>query len=214
MKSFVITIRDLEESQQCADRCIKSAKNHNLVVEKFFGITPKDGPVNIAKEEGIPTSSFVERYSRFENCLSAFLSHYSLWKMCAEGNEDYMIFEHDAVVQNFIKEDVYFVGVLSYGAPSYGKFDIPPLLGVNKLTSKQYLPGAHAYRIKPQAARSLLRAAKENACPTDLFLSNKNFSFIQEFYPWPVYVNDSFSTIQNETGCMAKHNYGNTFRVI
>ena len=56
--------------------------------------------------------------------------------------------------------DVPYRGVLSYGHPSYGKWVTPPALGVNKLVSKQYLPGAHAYRVKPQAAEKLLEVAK------------------------------------------------------
>lgn len=214
MKCFVITIRELEESQKSADRCIKSASRFGLEVNKYFGVTPAHDPVKLATLDDIPVGNFREKYSRFENCLSAFISHYSLWKLCVEDNEDYLIFEHDAVVNNEIKENVHFKGVLSYGAPSYGKFHTPPTIGVNKLCSKQYLPGAHAYRVKPKAAEILVRQARGRACPTDLYLSNANFSFIEEYYPWPVSADDTFTTIQNETGCIAKHNNSPQYRVL
>lgn len=217
MKCFVITIQDLPESVECADRCIASGKKFGLEIEHFYGITPKSvpSPIELAEVEQIPTIHFREKYSRFENCLAAFLSHYSLWKLCAQGNEDFMIFEHDAVVKDTVKEfGVVFKGVLSYGAPSYGKFNTPPTLGVNKLVSKQYLPGAHAYRVKPIAAKVLVEEAKTRAGPTDLYLSNGNFDFIEEMYPWPVVADDSFTTIQKESGCVAKHNNGLDYKIL
>jgi hypothetical protein len=42
--------------------------------------------------------------------------------------------------------------------------------------------------------------------PTDVFLNLNSFAFLQEFYPWPVEARDSFTTIQSEIGCRAKHN--------
>jgi GR25 family glycosyltransferase involved in LPS biosynthesis len=208
MKSFVITIKDLPESLKCAERCIKSGKKYGIDIKHFYGVTPRSepSPVRLAELDHIPLDGFKEKFSRFENCLSAFLSHYSLWQLCANDTEDYLILEHDAVFEGEIK-DVFYKGVLSYGAPSYGKYITPSTLGVNKLISKQYLPGAHAYRVKPKAAKELVAEAKTKACPTDLYLSNYNFAFIEEYYPWPVVAKDTFSTIQNKAGCIAKHNY-------
>ena len=105
-------------------------------------------------------------------------------------------------------------GVLSLGAPSYGKFITPPNIGVNKLVSKQYLPGAHAYMVKPSAAKVLVDQARGYACPTDLFLRNDLFDFVEEYYPWPVLARDNFTTIQREAGCSAKHRYGETYQIL
>ena len=49
--------------------------------------------------------------------------------------------------------------------------------------------------------------------PTDIFLSNKNFDFLEEYYPWPVHVRDTFTTIQKEKGCVAKHAYNKEFKI-
>ena len=49
------------------------------------------------------------------------------------------------------------------------------------------------------------KAATE-AEPTDVYLNLDRFPFITEFYPWPIECRDSFSTIQRELGCRAKHN--------
>ena len=213
MRAFVITI-PLKESEQVAERCIKSAARYGVIVEPVYGYTPKDDPVKIAEDLGIPTQGFIERYSRFENCLSAFLSHHKLWMWSVENNEEILILEHDAYFNNEIPNYVAHRGVLSLGAPSYGKYNIPKLLGVNKLQSKAYLPGAHAYIVKPEAAKVLIEKAKEIAQPTDIFLANYNFPFMDEYYPWPVSAKDSFSTIQNQDGCHAKHNNGPEYKLL
>ena len=83
-----------------------------------------------------------------------------------------------------------------------------------KLISKQYLPGAHAYGITPKGARAIIEQTIFNAGPTDVFLNNRLFTWLEEYYPWPVKCNDEFTTIQNETGCLAKHNYGKQYAII
>ena len=145
MRAFVIYV-PIEESEKAAARCIRSGSEHGLKIEQFRGFTPQDYPVQLAEELSIPTQGFKEKYSRFENCLSAFLSHRKLWDWCVHNNEEVLILEHDAVVTDPIP-DVPYRGVLSYGHPSYGKWVTPSTLGVNKLVSKQYLPGAQHPRI-------------------------------------------------------------------
>jgi len=214
MKNYVITILDNKRSVQVADRCIRTAAANGLTVEKFKAITPKDNLELLLKQEGINPMHFVEQYSRTDNCIAAFMSHYSLWKLCAAGTEEFTIFEHDAVVVAPIPEFIPYQQVISLGKPSYGKFNTPPLLGVNVLTSKQYFPGAHAYRLKPAGARALIAVAQVRAAPTDVFLHLQTFPFLEEYYPWPVEADDSFTTIQKTNGCLAKHNYNETYEII
>ena len=213
MKAYVITIMDNIRSVQVADRCIKSGKKFNLDIQKFEAITPRSNPSKILAERGINPAGFTEIYSRTPNCMSAFLSHHTLWQKAIDENENILILEHDAVIKDYIPE-VPFTGCISLGKPSYGKFNTPPVIGVNSLTSKKYFPGAHAYIVSPYGAKKLIAHAKENARPTDVFLNIDSFPFLQEYYPWPVEVNDSFSTIQNQIGCIAKHNYGETYEII
>jgi hypothetical protein len=40
------------------------------------------------------------------------------------------------------------------------------------------------------------------------------FPWLEEYYPWPVVVDDSFSTIQNQQGCLAKHNYAKGIELV
>jgi GR25 family glycosyltransferase involved in LPS biosynthesis len=212
MKAFVITI-DIPESHEVAEKCIASGKQYGVDVEKHMGITPEDNPIVLAAKLNIPTQKFRERYSRFENCLSAFLSHHSLWQWSIDNNEEVLILEHDAIFIDSVPQ-VPYRGILSLGAPSYGKFITPPNIGVNKLVSKQYLPGAHAYLVQPSAAKALVDTARTSACPTDLYICNALFDFVQEYYPWPVLARDNFTTIQREDGCLAKHRYGENFKIL
>src|SRR6056300_62955 len=209
MKAFVITITSLDESVKCAERCIKSADDKsNIKVEMFDAITPSKNPRAIAKKRQMNLEGFKHDIgSRPDNVLSAFMSHYILWDLCARGKEEFLIFEHDAVVVDQIPQYAPYQGCMSLGAPSYGKFQQPFQMGVIPLTSKKYFPGAHAYKLKPAGARALVDEATFNAMATDVFLNVNLFPWLEEYYPWPVVAKDSFTTIQNKTGCQAKHNY-------
>lgn len=207
MKSYVITILDNERSKAAAQRCIQSASSYDLMCDMHPAITPKDDPESIAAELGIPTDKFRNQYSRYLNCLSAFLSHHDLWMYCCATDEPLIIFEHDAVVVGEVPVNAPFNNVMNIGKPSYGNYNLTTSLGINSLFSKAYFPGAHAYMVKPRGAEKLIEAAKTIAAPTDVFLHKASFPWLEEFYPWSVEVIDNFTTIQAERGCQAKHGY-------
>lgn len=215
MKSYVITIMDNEKSVTAAQRCIDSGNLFGIEVDKWPAITPQNANVlELADSWEISVDGFKEKYSRFENCVAAFLSHFSLWNHCYNVKEEIQIFEHDAVIVNNIPEFINHSGCISLGKPSYGKYNDPLRFAVNPLTSKRYFPGAHAYRVNPKGAKLLIDQAKINARPTDVFLHLDTFPWLEEFYPWPVEAADSFTTIQRIEGCLAKHNYGNKYEII
>lgn len=214
MKNYVITIDDIDKSVKSAQRCINSAAKYGMKVENFSAITPRNTDITSKMfGEGLNIQGFIEVYSRLENCVAAFLSHYTLWNMCADDDCAYTIFEHDAMVFDKIPEMV-FDRVISLGKPSYGSYKTPKLIGVNPLTSKRYFPGAHAYRITPTGAKTLIAQAKIEAKPTDVFLNTTTFPFLQEYYPWPVEVRETFTTIQNVDGCWAKHGFNNEYKIL
>jgi GR25 family glycosyltransferase involved in LPS biosynthesis len=213
MKSYVITIKSLSKSVKAAERMIASAPEYD--VQMFNAITPKDNPLKLFAHHGLPTNFFAEEGSHRANCMSAFLSHFTLWQMCVRDNVEYQIFEHDAVAVAPIPKFISYTGAINLGAPSYGKQKQCAQLGVNPLTTKTYFPGAHAYRIKPAAAKAFISIAMEYARPTDVFLHIEIFPWLQEFYPHPVVARDTFTTIQKEGGCVAKHNYNaNKYEII
>jgi len=212
---YVITIFGNEKSEAAAERCIKSGLQvGGLKIEKWKATTPNDDIKKIIKDEKINTAYMDEVYSRTPNCIAAFLSHYSLWKHSVEKNKEVTIFEHDAVCVQNVPTVIDYKGVVSIGAPSYGKFNNPMSFGVVPLQSKPYFPGAHAYRVKPKAAQMLIDQARMEARPTDVFLNRNTFPFLEELYPWRVEARDSFTTIQNPIGCKAKHNFNDEYEII
>jgi GR25 family glycosyltransferase involved in LPS biosynthesis len=215
MRSFVITIMDNEKSVQAAARCIESARKFDTDVEMYPATTPNNCDVaTLAKTMGIPTAGFREKYSRFDNCLAAFLSHHALWGQCYISGEEHQIFEHDAVIINELPKTLNHNGCINLGKPSYGKYNDPLLLGKNPLTSKRYFPGAHAYRVNSKGAKQLLAQALIRAMPTDIFLHLDTFPWLEEYYPWPAEAMDSFTTIQKIEGCLAKHRYKDGYEIL
>jgi len=195
--SYVITIEDNPRSVQIARRCIRSAAKHGLLVQMFPAITPRNTDIyKMAEEEGIDIDGFKEKYSRLDNCIAAFLSHYSIWKLAAKASNTTTIFEHDAVVVDQLNSTIPFDKVVTLGKPSYGKYNTPSFLGTGPLTQKPYFGGAHAYRLNKDGAEELIKQAKIEARPTDVFLNLDTFPWLQEHYPWKVEVNEVFSTIQ------------------
>jgi GR25 family glycosyltransferase involved in LPS biosynthesis len=206
MKMYVIGIEGNELSMNAVERCIKSAEIYGHKVTHHVATTPDKNPLKILKKEGISAIGFEEVYSRELNCISAFLSHYSLWKKCVELNETILVLEHDAVFKGVV-HNYPFQDICNFGKPSYGKYNTPTSLGLSPLTSKRYLPGAHAYGVTPSGARKLIEQAKVYARPTDVFIHLDVFPTVSEVYPWPVECMDDFTTIQNRNGCIAKHRY-------
>lgn len=214
MKAFVITIRDNPKSVEAAENCKKSAARFGITVENHWGNTPNNIDIHQwFRERSIPDKWFHEEYSRLENCMAAFSSHYTLWQRCVKANTPFLILEHDA---HFVdKLPIVTSGhIVNFGKPSYGNFQIPNFVGESKMFSKAYLPGAHAYKITPVAANELIIRATFDAGPTDLYIHNERFPFITEYYPWPVEVKETFTTIQRKMGCYAKHQYNEKYEVI
>lgn len=214
MKHFVITILDNPQSVKIADRCIASGAKNNLAIRQWMATTPDEHLAKKLDDAHIKQAGFEEKYSRLENCMAAFHSHYSLWQHCVQIDEEITIFEHDAVVVDNIPNNLTYMGVVNLGKPSYGKWSSPKSLGMNPLTSKRYFPGAHAYRVNPVGARTLITQARVNARPTDVFLNLDVFPYLQEYFPWPVEARDTFTTIQKTEGCLAKHGYNENYKII
>jgi hypothetical protein len=213
MKSFVIAIKGHEKSQGAADRCIESGRLYGLSIKKFDAITPEQDVFKICKDLGINTDNFSDKYSRLENVIACFLSHYTLWKTCQDINEPIAIFEHDAVITAPMPLSLpHFVG--NIGEPSYGKYDTPSTIGWGGLVSKPYFPGAHAYIVTPMGADMIIRASNKEAQTPDIYLSRKRFDWLQEHYPYCAYAKDEFTTVQHLKGCTAKHSYTNDYEML
>lgn len=215
MKHYVITIKELPQSVEYAERCIRSGSRHGLKIEMFDAITPQNTDIVAKmKEEELSPLGFTDRYSRMDNCMAAFLSHYSLWKRCMEMRTPITIFEHDAVIVDQLNSTIPFHRIVNLGRPSYGNYRIPSHLGTGPLTHKRYFGGAHAYRINQWGAKDLVTQAKLQAGPTDVFMNTQSFPYLQEHYPWKVEVRESFTTIQKIAGCIAKHGWDSDYEIL
>lgn len=214
MKAFVITIHHNPNSVEAAERCIESGKKYGILVEKWSANAPDRMDIHEwFRERSIPDTYFHEEYSRLENCMAAFSSHYTLWQHCVKLKQPILILEHDAVFVDRLP--VVTQGhIVNFGKPSYGDWLIPNFVGENKIFSKAYLPGAHAYKVTPAAAQELIMRAAFEAGPTDVYIHRERFHFINEVYPWPVEVQETFTTIQRTMGCYAKHQYNDKYKII
>lgn len=216
MKNYVITIMENPKSVQAARRCILSGKACGMEIEMFPATTPSNCNIlEYTKENGLPVTRFLNsKYSNEEYSIAAFLSHYFLWVKSASIYEEITIFEHDAYITSPIPDTIAYSKCINLGKPSYGKFNTPSNLGVNRLTSKPYFPGAHAYRVNPNGANLLTFEARKTAAPTDVFLNVHSFPWLEEYYPWPAEARDSFTTIQKKEGCLAKHNWNEGYEIL
>lgn len=219
MKAVVITIMDNPRSVASADRCIASANRFGIFVEKLAACdATKISSRDVLKENGLPSRNFYDAWSRSDRAMACFFSHYSAWALAEAINESVLILEHDAVFKNPVNlNSLDFKHILNLGRPSYGKFvEGKRPSGVQQFFSNPqgYLKGAHAYAVTPEGAKHLIKAAKYKAGPADLFICKQNFKTIQEFYPWPVEVEDDFTTVQKNKGTLAKHRYSSSYEVI
>lgn len=209
MRAYVIALFDHPGSWEVSGRCIDTGREHGVEVARMAAWEPRDEPEGQMVLRGWTTTGFDrdERYSRREPCMAAFLSHASLWARCRDERASLVVLEHDAVFVAPLPDLSGVTHGCNLGKPSFGEFVTPPG-GLGPFVSKAggYLGGAHAYFITPAGAADLLRKAEVEAEPTDLFINRARFPWLQEFHPWPVVCDDSFSTIQHEEGCKAKHN--------
>jgi len=212
VRAYVITLMDVPESVAVAERCIASGAEFDVDVEKHKATTPDDeyctarGIEEAFDIRGFSALGFEgNHYSRRLPCMATFYSHAFLWMTSMLGVGPILILEHDAVFRAPLPDIPADVDFCNFGHPSFGKFETPPD-GFGPLVSKRYMPGAHAYYVTPKGAEMLLAKAATEAEPTDVYLNIDRFPFLMEYHPWPVVCDDSFSTIQKELGCRAKHN--------
>lgn len=210
MKAYVITILDNDLSVKSAEKCIRSAKRYGQEVSMWPAVTPNHPNFESLQEVlGVVPERFDSKWSRRDNAIACFLSMAGLWTHAVETNENILILEHDAHMIGRLPWNFKFDKVCTLGQPSFGKFNTPTAIGTGPLVQKTYFGGAHAYAVSPAGAQILLDSIAEKCMPTDVYLNIENFDFLEEYYPWAFRVNESFSTIQKEAGCRAKHSIMN-----
>jgi len=109
---YVITIKTDERSVAASKRCISSAADFNLHVNSFDAFTPEDDLFKILNSKGISdeninikrrtTRSFFKKRTQ----VACFTSHLALWEKCIEIDSPIIIFEHDAIIIDYIPLEI------------------------------------------------------------------------------------------------------------
>jgi len=216
MKGYVGIVLQIPESMAVGLRCIESGRMFDIDVIIEPAVY-KEFAMEQLEYHKLKLSKWDESYSSIGAVVGNFITQYRCWKHIVENDEPGIVLEHDAIFVGPIPDLTGKGDIINLGKPSFGKFKSQNQPGVYPMFSKTggYIPGAHGYYLTPKGAQQLIDKAKVlGATPCDLFLNKTNFPDIKELYPWPIEADDSFTTIQKEKGCGAKHNYNEDYKII
>jgi len=209
MRTFIITLKQVEFSKQMAEKCRESARKvgYKTEIETFWGVFGDEWRKHIpVSEKTLPWNLAKKTTAPIAGC---FTSHYMLWKKCVELNEPILILEHDAQFDRNIP-DIEFDKCVNFGAPSFFRHDccnfMEPENGLHPLRDEIFF-GHHAYAVNPDGAAMFVEEVEQGnkrLWRNDLFVNKKDFPWIQEYYPWCVNANQKWSTV-NHTGLKAEH---------
>ena len=199
MEAHIITLYSNPRSVAAAGRCKKSAnipiKTFDAITEsqaekvmRDFGIKwnyPGRGEEDDMKA-GLKKTAYTTAHPMRR--VACFLSHYLLWKRCAEQQEPVMILEHDAVfirpfeLDGFMKAECQIIsindprGATRKAQEFHDKLQQKPQLiqrvpTIDDPTIPQGLPGNSAYIIKPDGAKKMMELTQEfGAWPNDALM--------------------------------------------
>jgi len=213
VKAYIVTLFDIPESVEVADRALHSARGKGLEADCRPGVWRTDALREMAAE-GLKKGTFDETWSNTEAALGNFVAQYRIWREI-ERDGPAIIMEHDSVVVAPIPDLTGRGDIINLGKPSFGKLRHPREPGFYPLFSTgDKIPGAHGYYLTPTGASALVNTARrKGAIPVDKFICPQRF-LITEYYPWPIEAHDSFTTIQRPKGCLSKHNYGPEYKIL
>ena len=171
MKAKIIILKNNQMSERVAKDCIEQATKFGISVEIFNAINGLEYQQHLEKLNVRPLKKFKKGKPGVYGC---FLSHYYLWKECAESKEPYIILEHDGFLIKSLPGNILdqFDDVLKLESENPYKSEYENRLALikdNDLTynivepyrdmnngAGWYSVGAYAYIIKPHAAEKLI----------------------------------------------------------
>ena len=206
MKAFVITMIGHLYSEESANRCIVSAHNHGVCVNKFTAVT-KDTVEKIMADHNLVWSwannntenticpftglkQFPYTSGDLRNKMACSMSHYLLWKLCVEINEPILILEHDAVFVQSLPE-IDFKGSIQINNPARGGYR------GNQHSQDMHIRGTNG-------VHSLTRKRPVDSLIPDGFSGNSAYivkpwaaqEFINAFHKYGVWPNDATICLQ------------------
>ena len=208
-RKFIITLLNLPQSAQAAQRCIESAKRYNEhdgleiapAIDKFQAL-------DFFHQHGftwLHTDYNAELGKDPLPEMGCFASHYLLWQRCIKLGEPIIVLEHDAIFRAPIPplrfKHVILLSRPAFSQPDYS-YDWKTLRTPEPreiFYPLEVLAAAHCYAITPEGAEILVeRADKELVVPSDSFI-NKNKVDILYYHSYLVDFTLSFSTIDKRT---------------
>ncbi len=213
MRAYVITIRGHDYSEACAKRCIESAAEHGIEVQKFDAVTKRNAR-NVMGDRGLrwtwpnvegdvcphtQLKRHVYRTAEPDARLGCAMSHYLLWEECYRRYEPILILEHDAYFIRGLPELPEHFGAVMLnnpeGATPRGKWWREQIqakgIGVHRKTvvfddgRPDGLAGNSAYVISPGAASACLHSYETlGVWPNDATLCRQLVNGLMEVYPF------------------------------
>jgi len=178
---YIITLFQSTLSKSLAEDTKKSVKEIlDIDAELFPGIYGPTQGKKLFKELKLPTiSENTYEKNRRAGVIGCFLSHFMLWKKCVESSRPFLILEHDGIIIKNINSTILdeFSDILTLDRHNPYLEDYEYLLRKESKKSLQvvefynkkskaakipshfageYLNGAYAYIIKPNAATKLI----------------------------------------------------------
>ena len=199
IEAHIITLTSNPRSVAAAERCKKST---DLPIKTFEAVTegyaekmlrdlrlqwnyPWKGEEHDMKA-GLRKSAY--QTANPLRRVACFLSHYLLWKRCAEQDEPLIVLEHDAIFIKPFDETAFMKAecdIISLNDPRgatrksmdyHEKIqqrpqEVQPVPRIDKPEVPQGLAGNSAYIIKPSGARKMIKLVKEfGAWPNDAIM--------------------------------------------
>lgn len=171
MQARIIRVKGIGLSEQLAQSCIEQAKQFGINVVAVDGINGLEYQSHLDRLQIKPLKKFKKGRPGVYGC---FLSHYYLWKECADSTEPYLILEHDGWFVRPLPNDIMlqFDHVLKLDAVNPYSITYPQTLEQQSNLSTTiytikhedsavadpvyYSRGAYAYIIKPTAAKLII----------------------------------------------------------
>lgn len=194
MKCFIIYNPNDPLSSRLMKESVDSCKPYNINPVPFPGVFGKNVDI-VIEQEKLKPSKLKEEYTQGDK--GCFLSHYLLWRKCAEDQIPYLILEHDIHMVRGVPEDIldhfdelcnldlcgslrkeydkYIECMNKTGIPKVKKLFNENLAAKDatwRRAKEKNVSGAHAYIIKQEGAKKLIDAAKTfGFLPTDVHIN-------------------------------------------
>ena len=198
LRKFLITLVDMPQSVESAQRCIESANRYGEgqhleimpAVDKFHSVA-------FFRKHGLVWDA--TRYWATDPLagMGCFASHYKLWSHCVETGDPIVVLEHDAEFVRPIPE-LRFRDVVVL-APKEGRHQKWSVSSspVPEVSYREggHLHGTHAYAITPEGAQKLIAQAKRQfLLPVDWFMHKRHIDIIA-CEPFPLQATPRFSSV-------------------